>query len=408
MRLRLLATWIALAAIAGLAGAFTRGNGPAGDAIAASGSAPAARELPRGGVPSASTTTIALTPATEPSIPPTAPPAATEPGPPAAGAPTTEVGVAAPATATEAGVYVVHRDGSGLRKVLDGCLPAQGLTWFDDDELLVPAGDDSTVELFGVDGARREIRLPEVTDRFGHAQQLRASGTPSSDGNRLVLAFGGSAGGYGVAVVDRASGAATVIESGESPTPSWSPTGDAILLVGHDATKLVSPDGTTIRDWTPAAISSLRLDGAWSPDGQAVLSTARADPNSWVVLDVARGSITSVPRVGKSINLVAWAGSGTLLVADAGTAHGESPTVHRLDLATGVFTQIADRAWNPRVSVDGQVVAFQDRELDGTIGLMGVDGRGRSTLARPAEGLALDAGLWSPAGTWLAFDACPS
>jgi hypothetical protein len=110
--------------------------------------------------------------------------------------------------------------------------------------------------------------------------------------------------------------------------------------------------------------------------------------------------------VGKGFNLVQWAGSSRLVVADAGIDHQIKPSLHLLDLGSGRLAGIAEAGWFPAVPVDGQVVAYEDRTDHRGIKLATMDGRRTADLVRVPDGFGTSPVSWSPDGGWLLFDAC--
>jgi hypothetical protein len=324
--------------------------------------------------------------------------------------PTTPPTTAAPslvgstADVDQAGSYVIRRDGSGLRRVADGCTYEGYRRWLNSGELVVADTWDGPASRVSVGGGSAPFTLPAITDRFGRTVTLRGTGSPSPDGTRTVISFGGVTE-FGVAIVDLQAQTSQILLWGDNPTPTWSPSGE-ILLVGPSSTKLLDGDGATIRDWAPSPMMMADPWISWSPDGSRVLAASASNINRWVVVDPRTNSSMDVPQIGTGRNQVAWAGPGKLVIGDAGTDHVVKPSLHLWDIASGQVTDIAEAAWMPTVPVDGQVVAFEDRSDHLRVGIAAVGGQQRADLVRVPAGVGIAPHSWSPDGTWLLFDVC--
>jgi hypothetical protein len=122
-------------------------------------------------------------------------------------------------------------------------------------------------------------------------------------------------------------------------------------------------------------------------------------------MDPRTNGTLAVPQIGTGRNQVAWAGSGQVVIADAGTDHVVKPSLHVWDIGSGRITPVAEAAWMPTAPVDGEVVAFEDRSDYLGIGIASMDGR-RADLVRVPTGMGVAPDSWSPDGAWLLFDVC--
>ena len=301
------------------------------------------------------------------------------------------------------GVWVVRRDGTGLRRVEANCT-ADHRVWLSEDQLAVVRDGESTPFRLRLDGSTSSFPQLEVTDpQTGQTIPLRGMGSLSPDRRMMAMSYGGAA--YGVALVDLTTGDATSILQGDNPLPTWSPHGE-ILIVGPDAATLVGTGGTIHRT-SPAPIGMDPPWLRWSPDGSRILGRPPADWNRWVVLDPWTGATQAVPHLGPGgNNEVFWGDSDTLVVGDNGVDHQIDPTVRVYDLTTGRERVIAEAARRPKASAASGLVAFEDSRTHRTIALVRVDGSGRSDLVTVADGLYTSAHSFSPSGDQLLFDVC--
>lgn len=310
--------------------------------------------------------------------------------------------VRTPAVVDQPGLYAVRRDGTGLRRVLGECR-SEIREWVDADEFVTTTQANPTLRRVRLDGQVTPFPLPVVTGPSGQQHQLQGFGSPSPEGTRMVLSFGGA--NYGVAIVDLAGQTATAVLWGDNPTPTWSPSGE-ILLVGPSTTTLIDASGATLRAAAPSPIAMGQPWLLWSPDGRQLLAASASDWNRWMVMDPRTNTSRTVPFLGQGRNDVAWAGSNRVVIAEPGIDHGRLPTTSVWDLGSGKVTKIADGAYRLAVPVDGQVVAFEDWSTHRAVGLVSIDGSRRSDLLTVAKGLFVAPHSWSPDGTWLLADVC--
>ena len=400
MRRRLLGLWIAAALGLGAISAGARaGDVDDRDRVRADGQGPRATKVERRPTPeaaavSSTSTTLAALPAPRAPRPAPAQPTTTVVPPLVAGA----------ATVDQPGTYIVRRDGSGLRRVLDACSVDGARMWITPDQLVMTDTAHSPPSRLWLDGRTGAYPLPQLTDRLGQPIPLRGIGNPSPDGELAAFSYIGLSE-YGVAIVDLADQTAEVVYRGDNPMPAWSPTGE-ILLVGPTSTALIDRHGAVLRDWAPSPISMAGPFIQWSPDGRRLVALSASDMNRWVVMDVRTNETISVPQVGQGWNEIAWVGPGRLVLADPGIDHQVPSSLHVWDLGSSDVRKIVDAAWLPAVPVDGQVIAFEDRTDYRRIGVVTADGGRRAELVTAPEGLWLAPTSWSPDGTWLLFNAC--
>ena len=401
MRIRVLATCIAALLVAGTASALTRA--PEDEPPLAVVTEPGEDEEPgpAPGDPPESTTTLAPTSSTG-----TATRSTTRRGTTATTTAPARQGslVAQTARIDQPGVWVVRRDGTGLRRVEAQCRSGDHRVWLSEDQLGVVRDGQWTAIRLGLDGSTSSFPQPTITDpETGYQAQVRGVGSLSPDRHATAVSFGGAM--YGVALVDLASGEPTVILEGDNPLPTWSPRGE-ILLVGPGAATLVGSQGT-IRATSPAPVGMDPPWLRWSPDGGRLLGRPPGNPNSWVVFDPWTGGTQTVPHLGPGgVNDVFWGDGDTLVVGDNGVDHQIDPTVRTYDLATGRERVIADSARRPKASAASGLVAYEDADTTRTVRLVRVDGSGRGDLVTVADGLFASAHSFSPSGDQLLFDVC--
>ena len=395
---RWLAIWIAGMVLAGSAAAGARAGGD-GDRtpLTVGGGA--------GTTTTSSTTTTTVAPTT--TVPTTAAPSSTpRRSTSTTKAPSTPGLAVNTVTVDQSGAYVVRRDGSGLRQLMSGCAVDRYRTWAGSGAIVAMTELNGPATRISVQGASTPWTLPAITDRWGRTAPLRGIGSPSPDGSRTALTFGGDTE-FGTALVDLAAQTTQVVVWGDNPAPSWSPKGEVLLTDGMGKTQLLAADGTVLRDWAQSPLGYHSPYLQWSPDGRRLVSTAGGmNMNQLLVYDPHTNTSQDLPQVGQGFNLVQWAGNDRLVLADAGTDHVVKPSLHLLDLGSGRLTDIAKAAWMPTVPVDGQIVAFEDRTDYRGIKVATMDGRRTADLVRVPDGFGIAPVSWSPDGTWLLFDAC--
>ncbi|HJR25631.1 MAG TPA: hypothetical protein VJ804_09170, partial [Acidimicrobiales bacterium] len=321
MRNRVLATWIAALLVAGAAAAVA--DAPQEDTPLAVRTDPGDdpdRGRAAGDRPDVTTTTTA----TSTSASATAPGSTSRRSPTA----TTTAPKASPPTVQAArvdqpGVWVVRRDGAGLRRVEAQC-SADHRQWLSESQLVVVRDHQQTALRLGLDGSTSSFPQPTVTDPQTQQQtQIRGVGSLSPDRRMMASSFGGAS--YGVALVDLTTGEATVIQSGDNPLPTWSPSGE-ILLVGPSGASLVGPQGV-IHTTSPSPVDPAPPWLRWSPDGRRIAGVRLQDPNTWVVFDPWTGATQTVPDLGPGGTAeVHWGDSDTLVVRGTGIDHQVEPS----------------------------------------------------------------------------------
>jgi hypothetical protein len=312
--------------------------------------------------------------------------------------------VATAAQVSQPGMYVVGRDGTALRRVAATCGDPASRQWLDESTLLVYHDGNPTPEKVRLDGSHQPFTLPSVTGPSGELIPLRGVGSLSPDRHQMAMSFAGT--GYGVAIVDLDTQQAVPVLWGDNPTPTWSPTGE-VLLVFPDKAVLQGPAGV-VRTMAPAPLVGAAPLLSWSPDGRQIVGPpSMMDMDRRVVVDPHAGTSRAVPSVGQGgANLVTWAGSGQMVIADPGVDHRIAASLHVWDLGTGKVRDLVVGGWSPSVPADGQVVAFIQRPDESKLDLVSIAGTGRSTLVQTTPDLFALPGTWSPSGRLFTFDAC--
>jgi TolB protein len=194
------------------------------------------------------------------------------------------------------GVYVINTDGSGLRRVDDGCAQLPPKCTDNSYPAISPDGkqiafnrafgrirhgqfDHSGIYRMGIDGSRlRRVSLPAGRT----AQDVEPQWSP--DGRQVVFVRNNisakPAGTQAVFVVDAdGSGRRRVtpyrIRAGDGP--DWSPDGSQILFRSPETENFLNcdiwtihPDGTGLRQVTHAGARTKVYSASFSPDGTAI------------------------------------------------------------------------------------------------------------------------------------------
>lgn len=179
--------------------------------------------------------------------------------------------------------------------------------------------------------------------------------------------------------------------------PSWSPTGDKLVVTaGSDLVRL-NADGTgklTLVDG-PCGGSG----GTWSPDGSKIAFHTCTDIS---IIDADGTNPTAVPNT-SSFGLGEWSPDGQWLVG-ARWVDGDYD-IWKIRPNGSDLTQLTDipgDQLSPTISPDGTTIAFEDRETtDSEIKAVGIDGGTVTNLTQTA-GKDFDPS-WSPDGTKILF-----
>jgi hypothetical protein len=154
------------------------------------------------------------------------------------------------------------------------------------------------------DGTGLERLSPRPVVRF------EAHPSPSPDGTRLALSFGGAYGEH-IGIRDLHAGAPSDLGVGRSPV--WSPTGEWIAFNEyHDTTVagavfVVRPDGSGRRRLTPSGPFYFPgLD--WSTDGRWILAAHHSGPH---LIEAETGTVIPLLFLGRLVS-VSWRPTGPL------------------------------------------------------------------------------------------------
>jgi hypothetical protein len=405
VKLRLLGTWVAALLVAGSASALARApHEPPSVKVSTDPGADHDRDRDRdwtAGPPPDADPSMETTTTAPPTSSTTRRPSTTT-----TAAPKASPLVAHTAVADQVGVWVVRKDGTGLRRVEAQCRNADAREWLSESELLLRRDQQQTLSRLRLDGSTTPLPPFVVTDPgTGQELTIQGPGTLSPDRRSMAIGFGGA--GYGVAIVDLATGHATVTQSGDNPLPLWSPNGD-ILLVGSAAATLYGPSGV-IRTTTPSPVSPALPWLQWSPSGTKILGVPMTDLNSWVLFDPHSGTSRTIPHLGPGgRNEVMWGDEATLVVGEGGVDHQIKPTTRAYDLATGKERVLAEAAHHPHASTASRLIAYEDATTYRTIGLVSLDGARHGDLVTTPADLWPSPDTWSPSGDLLMFNVCPS
>lgn len=182
-----------------------------------------------------------------------------------------------------------------------------------------PPGPSDELAYYGPNG---DIRVANSDGTGDHAitasavtgdKEAPASWAP--DGSAVAFtAFGG----VGVAYLD---GRPEIVLPGTSGgiDPAWSPRADLIAFTGRGASGdfaafVVAPDGTGLRQFGGDGL--LVSHQPWSPSGERLVATSRAD-NSLQIVDVATGGTTSVATT-QPFTAARWSPSGDTILLQQG------------------------------------------------------------------------------------------
>lgn len=195
-------------------------------------------------------------------------------------------------------LWLVDRDGAGLRPLLQGARSIHSVAWAPDGARLVLAQstDDTTADLVVVNRDGTGERA--LTSDGANFVNIDLEPAWSPDGARIAFASGRS-GTTRLWLVDEDGANLRQVLPSSTPSseraPAWS--GDGALLAFRASTSggpglgLVRPDGTGLRSFQVAAVSS---GPAWSPDGRLLFSSSASGDSEVEALDLATGARTNL------------------------------------------------------------------------------------------------------------------
>ena len=194
-------------------------------------------------------------------------------------------------------LYLIRRDGGGLRKITDDPEKDRGPAWIDSDRIVFYTSRGGGYELWGVRRDGSELQPWTETEGpgywFPHVSQAGDRIVVSNAEGTFILDLGGE--------LPLARDQVHRLEFAAAPDEiyrgtRWSPDGRRILgtlYAGMTKTTVAIYDVESERLTPfPAPSGNDSLAGDWLPDGRRFLATA--DGSLWVV-DVDAGSWTELP-----------------------------------------------------------------------------------------------------------------
>jgi TolB protein len=265
------------------------------------------------------------------------------------------------------GVYVINTDGSGLRRVDDGCGRLPPRCTDNSYPAISPDGrqiafnrafgrirndqiDHSGIYRMRIDGSRiRRVSLPATRT----AEDIEPQWSP--DGKQIVFvrhnASAKPAGAQAVFVIN-ADGTARRrvtpygIKAGDGP--DWSPDGSQILFRSPETEDFldcdiwtIHPDGTGLRQVTHAGARTKVYSASFSPDGTAItlgMTGVNGQADVFTIGTDGTG-LAPVTRSPSWDSAPDWGGTATVAAAAA------SPEV-KLSVRAAVLTRSADGSWD--------------------------------------------------------------
>jgi Tol biopolymer transport system component len=179
------------------------------------------------------------------------------------------------------GVYVVRRDGSGLRRLLTGSEYGQP-TWSPDGAqlALTHAPEFGRSEIVVVDTAGKQAPV-SLTAEMGSAGQRSPAWSPQLDDGTSRIAFVHMVAGAPQIWSMRPDGSdKRQLTAGGDDEPAWSPDGRTIAYQHSGSAVfgdlwLVDADGSHPRALLPVPLAGTQWSPAWSPDGRLIAFTSK-------------------------------------------------------------------------------------------------------------------------------------
>jgi dipeptidyl aminopeptidase/acylaminoacyl peptidase len=223
--------------------------------------------------------------------------------------------------------------------------------------------------------------------------------TPRLRANGLIAFVRGNRGGSRIMTVNARGGGARNVTNGKHDfDPSFSHDGRRIAFIriesGRRRLYVVNRTGTGLRRLATGSGNAGEPD--WSPDGKQIVFrrwTARTEA-LWLINANGTG-LRRVTNDQAYATSPTWSPDGSALAVmyDNGIL-----------LIEGAKTRMLVRnAFFPAWSPDGKRIAYLDMGR-GVLATVGVDGKGRKTIARPKVGDGMGEPAWSPDGRSIAFN----
>jgi len=351
---------------------------------------------------------------------------------------------------TEAGVYLIRPDGTGLRSLTPGEEYFYRFGWSPDGShiaVVTSACDAPRVSVIDVDSGDA-VEVAAFDGSAGGQQWVVGRPLWSPDGRQLAVpASPHQADAPYHTFLVNADGSSEPVEPFQGLPIGWSPDGKSLAFWGQ------SDEGGTLNIFDMATSASTVIGRGWSigplvwsPDGQRIaysVSSTDTGPEEIVVMDRDGGNRRVVVEGGSE---PAWSPDGKYLAFSVGISPDESVAVASAD-GSQDYVRLApgeEFKWSPRgdailiwhasslrlvslathqavalvsdvlperevsFSPDGQRVAFvgsdpYDEDPRNALFVVNTDGTGLQKLARPSTmiGLRFE---WSPDGRYIAFD----
>jgi Tol biopolymer transport system component len=291
-------------------------------------------------------------------------------------------------------IWLMSADGSGQRKLADGCC----FDWSPSGEKLAYLASEgvgvASLYVVNVDGSgmRRVTRRgdAESTD-YGHYQPPDWS----PDGRRLV--YLGPNGIYSVQADGTRRRQLTDVRQDESPV--WSADGTTIAFERRRAIYRMEADGSDERRLTPGAAGIGSL--VWAPNRPTV-AFVHFDGSAWhlSVINANGSGFRTLTKGLADHDSPAWSPSGRKIAFIS--SRGNKVDIHVINRDGSRNRNLTRKArtadWDPAWSPDGQRIAFRRTNLNGDddIYVMTATGQQQTNITNAPRGTRHNSPEWMP------------
>jgi Tol biopolymer transport system component len=254
-----------------------------------------------------------------------------------------------------AAIYVVHRDGTGLRKVaqVDGHNEHSMPRWSHDGKRLAFSAEE-------IASGSKKIFVVDADGK--HLEQIGAHASPDWSPDDKQIAYRNNSlqnREWGIYVQNLDGNGRVRIADGHAPR--WSPDGSRIAFTDRSNLKLLDLVAGDTRDLLDEAVQEVLPGADWSPDGKRLAVVVRRNNARELLIVSVDQSGPPQSRLKRNLDgCVSWSQDGKRLAISAGRLlHVLDPDGKGTQMLPAQKGDSVEPAWSP----DGNWIAFSGNHL---------------------------------------------